>query len=491
MVDAEYGIDLGGLARPLLQCKRGALTIDELCDRAVDCELHPFDTESDDGDRVTTAAELHRRLLESGAFDDWADGPWPREQAAAQVLVATVLNTQIWLRGDLQLPRHPGVDRALARAFRDHWAEQLVDFVQASPGELQVDRVGMAAARGIDHLLPTALLLETLSTSAELAGDQFSHRRSIATTLVHRFLDEGDDARALAFASDFGIDARRLLLEMARGLHADSGCWPELIGALAAHREQILADGDDATVMYAAANAAAGRHADIARLLLGMARLDTEVPPRDTDSYRRARDFRGRLHIELHALASVIHYVLGEGVESVRSAQVCAHLASQWAAEADRDEVDSWYLPKAAAWILATAEPDPAARVLILKRGYDKYEFRGPLEGRCALQVADAYVALAQPELAAYFLAQAIDHADYRLISDHFSCPIEWDRVRGLLEVSRVSADEISAATVRLRRLGYLPEPETGQCFGWIDEQWYRRLRSHDPGLVTPKPKRV
>ncbi|WP_156432625.1 hypothetical protein [Mycobacterium sp. M26] len=492
LVDAAFGMDLRDMARSLSQYKRGVLTTDELCDQAVVCELYPFDTRLDDGERVTTTAELYRWLLDSEAFDHWGDGPWSREQAAAEVLVAMVLNTQIYRIGDLQLPRHPGADPGLARAFCGHWAEQLVDFIQASPGDLRTDRVGMAAARGIDHLLPTPLLYETLSISAEGPGDEFPHKLRIATTLVHRFVDKGDHARALTFASGFGTDARRLLLEMARGLHADSGRWPELMAALEAHRDQILADGDDTAVMYAAANAAAGGHAAIARSLLGMAQLDTAVPPRDTDdNYVRAWNLRGRLHVELHALASVIHYALGDRDEAVRSAQVCAHLSSRWAAGADRYEVDSWYLPKAAAWILATAEPDPASRVLMLKRGYDKYEFRGPLEARCALMAADAYIALDQPELAAYFLAQAIDHVGFRLISDHFPCPMEWDRVRGLLEVSRVSADELTAAAAGLRRLGYLPEPETGQCFWWIDEKWYRQLWSDDPGLVTPKPKRV
>jgi len=49
----------------------------------------------------------------------------------------------------------------------------------------------------------------------------------------------------------------------------------------------------------------------------------------------------------------------------------------------------------------------------------------------------------------------------------------------------------LSDAGAALRLLGYLPEPVTGQHFWRIEEQWYRALRSDNPALVSPEPKRA
>ncbi|WP_370500189.1 hypothetical protein NWT09_31055 [Mycolicibacterium sp. jd] len=481
-IQPGYGIDFGLLARPLRQYRPGALSTSELYAAAIQYEFTPAQTHpGHDGDVVQTATDLHRRLLDSGAFDDWA--PADRQQRAAELVIAVIFDTQLTVVGDLQLTRHPDIDPELLKGFRRHWAAELVDFIQTSPAGLQVERVGMAAERGLDRLLPTVLLLGSLSATAHLTPDEFGHRLALGTTLVHRFVDERDDERAIAFAAGFGDDAHRLLLEAAQILSAESSCWPTLMELLHEHREQIVTDRTPADVLYAAANAAAGSRSDSAEALLEMSYLDSGTLPRDDD--------KTHVRIELHALLAAIHNALGKHDEALRCAHICAQLAAEIASQSEYGDADDWALPKAAGWILAAAERDPSARVLLLKRAYCKYDFRGALEGRLALLAANAYLELGRPEFAAYFLAQATGSARTRLVSDHFPCPVSWHTVGGLLETARVTDDELALSATELRRLGYLPEPETGTHFHWIDEQLCRNLYGDRSNLVAPKPKRL
>lgn len=87
----SYSIDFGLLTRPLGKFRRGAISIDELRDAVAQCEFTPTQTLPDhDEDVVETVADLHRRLLESGAFDDWADNPADPQQLAAEVVIAVI-----------------------------------------------------------------------------------------------------------------------------------------------------------------------------------------------------------------------------------------------------------------------------------------------------------------------------------------------------------------------------------------------------------------
>ena len=115
---------------------------------------------------------------------------------------------------------------------------------------------------------------------------------------------------------------------------------------------------------------------------------------------------------------------------------------------------------------------------------------RGALESRLALEATTAYLELDEPELAAYFLSQALECADSRIVSDHFPCPLEWDMVDSLLDTARVTEEELDMAREALRARGFLPEPEAGSRFHYIDEQWYRHSGSYRWVKVTPPPKR-
>lgn len=477
-----FGIDFAPLANPLRRFRRGQLNLDDLLVAIANLKLMPVSALPDGGvDVVTTAVEFHRRLLDSGAFECWDDNPAEWQRRATEVLIAVVFKARTTVVGDPRL-------RTQVRRFGDYWAAQLAQFVVAAPADLRVQYVGMAAARGLDGLLPTELLLESLSATADPTSVEFDHGQHVGATLVRRFVDEGNDDRAITFAANFGCDAHRLLLEVARVLPAESVHWAALTALLNEQRALILADGDWTAVLYAAANAARCAQPDSARTLLAMVQLEDAGPLPDPEPRFGARH---NLRIELHALAAVIHQAVGRGAEALRSAKACARLAAELAAQSEFDDDDAWVLPKAAGWLLATAERDPAARVVLLKRAYCKYDLRGALEGRLALQAATAYLVLGQPELAAYFLAQATENTRLQLISDHFVNAVRWDYVGELLEQARVTEPELSDAGAALRLLGYLPEPVTGQHFWWIDEQWYRALRSDNPALVSPEPKRA
>lgn len=114
---------------------------------------------------------------------------------------------------------------------------------------------------------------------------------------------------------------------------------------------------------------------------------------------------------------------------------------------------------------LVAREPDAGNRIELLQQSYDKYTVRGALESRLALEATTAYLELDEPELAAYFLSQALECADSRIVSDHFLCPIEWDMVDSLLDTARVTEEELDMAREALRVRGFLPEPETAPGF--------------------------
>ena len=225
---------------------------------------------------------------------------------------------------------------------------------------------------------------------------------------------------------------------------------------------------------------------DAARALLTMAKLEQPTGRDNTDQSPEGQSPNPLRQIELHALAAVIFHALGDDSEALRHANASAALASAQGSS----ESENWRPPKAAGWLMAGAEEDPAARVRILKRSCCKYDSRGPLEGRLALQASTAYLELAEPELAAYFLARATEDAGSRRFTDHFPNSVHWGQVGALLESARVTEQELRNAGASLRKLGYLPEPEHGQRFRWIDEQW-SRIGSDNPDLVSPPTRRV
>lgn len=235
-----------------------------------------------------------------------------------------------------------------------------------------------------------------------------------------------------------------------------------------------------------------GTHA-FAEKLLAMSGLDRGGPrSKDPDPWEQATNNRDTdLRIELLSLTALIHHALGNHDEAIGYAQDCFNLSADAEARRRFPEPDNCYLPKAAGWILAAAEQDPDARIVLLKRAATKYEFRGALEGRLALEAADAYLDLSRPELAAYFLAEAAKYSSSRQVSDHFPRSIVWANVNGLLDVVRVTRQELDRAITRLRQHGLLPEPETGEHFWDCYEQWYCRPHSGDRDLISPKPKRT
>lgn len=486
-IDTDFGIDFALLDRPLRNVRRGAITVDEFLDVVASMYLPPASELPSGGeDVVTTASELIRRLRDSAAFDWWTDDPAGQEELALRVLIAVVLNARKIVTGDLQLTRD-GIASAVLRRFRDHWGTELCEFIVASLGGLRDKGVGMAAQRGLDVVLPTDLLLEFLTASADPESAE-----SVGATLLRRFIRAGDEERAVTFAATFGGQAHRLLLEAARLLRAESSQWAPVTLLLDERRDAIVADDDCAAVLYAAANAAVCAQPESARTLLAMAPMNDVVPHDHPDRLVQARlEDKARLQIELHALAGVIYHGLGQHGVALRCVRVCARMAAEFAARSTYDDDDSWGLPKAAGWLLASAEPDPAARLVLLKRSYCKYDFRGAIEGRLALLAATAYLELGQPALGAYFLNRATTSANLRLISDHFFNEVRWERVGRLLEVARVGEQELRDAGAVLRVLGYLPEPESGQHFSRIDEQWHRKLWTDDPDLVNPRPKRA
>lgn len=485
--DPQLGIDFTALAALLRKFRRGAISQSELPDSVASVDLLCVSTPICGSHEVmTTAASLYRRLLDSGAFDGWNDDRTKRHRLAAEVLIAVVLNTQVAAWGDLQLARYRDCGAQTVREFSAYWAAQLCDFIHQAPAELRVQLVDMTGAQGLDWLLPTALLDEILSATSHLTSAEFGHRRQVGTTMALRLAGDGDIVGAIKLAESFGSEAHHLLIKIAGVLPSDSSQWTTVIAALRASAASVLTDGDPADILYAAANAAHCQQPDAARALLAMAQLE-QPTARDTEPPTEEHSANWWRQIELHALVAVILHTLGDDSAALRSAESCASLA---ATAPTRTEDDAWGLPKAAGWLLARAEEDPAARVRILKWTYCKYDSRGPLEGRLALQACTAYLELSRPELAAYFLSRATEDAAVRRINDHFPNSIRWDRVGATLESARVSEQELREAGAALRKLGYLPEPENGQQFWWIDEQWYRTT-SDGTALVSPKPKRA
>lgn len=481
--DAQIGIEFTKFARPLRRFHRGAINHSELLDDVGRLDLAP--TSGCGRQVVTTAASLYRHLLDSGAFDHPDDDRTDQQRLAAEVLIVAVQNTQITTRGDLQLVRNGDCDTQAVRDFSAYWAAQLCDFVERSPAELRVQLVDVTAAHALDGLLPTELLHEALSAALHAPADEFPHRRRVGTTMALRFAGDGQIERAMKIAESFGPEAHHLLIEVAGVAPPESHQWPALIAALLQSSASMLTDGDSAAVLYAAANAAHANRPDAARALLTMAKLE-QPTARDTDQPHEGQSPNPLRQIELHALAAVIFHALGDDSEALRHANASAALASAQGSS----ESENWRLPKAAGWLMAGAEEDPAARVRILKRSCCKYDSRGPLEGRLALQASTAYLELAEPELAAYFLARATEDAGSRRFTDHFPNSVHWGQVDALLESARVTEQELRNAGASLRKLGYLPEPEHGQRFRWIDEQW-SRIGSDNPDLVSPLPKRV
>ncbi len=485
--DTQIGIDVTEFARPLRRFRRGAINHCELLQDVALLDF-PCAAEADpEGQHVvTTAASLYRHLLDSGAFDHWDGDRTEQQRLAAEVLIVAVQNTQSNTRGDLLLARYGDCDPQAVRDFSAYWAAQLCDFVEHSPAELRVPLVDMTAAHGLDGLLPTELLNEALSAALHGPADEFPHHRQVGTTMALRFAGDGQIDRAIKLAESFGPEAHHLLIEVARVAPPESSQWSALTAALRQSSASILTDGDSAAVLYAAANAAHANRPDAARALLTMAKLEQPTGRDNTDQSPEGQSPNPLRQIELHALAAVIFHALGDDSEALRHANASAALASAQGSS----ESDSWRLPKAAGWLMAGAEEDPAARVGILKRSCCKYDSRGPLEGRLALQASTAYLELAEPELAAYFLARATEDAGSRRFTDHFPNSVHWGQVGGLLESARVTEQELRNAGASLRKLGYLPEPEHGQLFRWIDEQW-SRIGSDNPDLVSPPPRRV
>ena len=493
MARPVHAIDISPLSTPLRHYGRGAINLSELCDVVIRTDFLPATTlPGDQGiDVVETADTLHQRIIDSGAFETRPTSGDPL-QSAVKVLVGVVLSTQRTVLRDLQ-GRHQEIDQDSLQRFQLHWALELQQFVEASPAHLRIERIGMLADHGLDHLLSTSVLIETIVATENLTEEEFGQRVTLGTNLVKRFIMGGDHQRAVTFAVDFGSESDQILLEAASALPGESPCWPSLMELIEVRRPAIIRSGNWTAVLYATAHVVACGHQDRGENLLALSRLNRRgLPPPDPDPWEQAIITRDTdLRIELLALTALIHHALGNQEESVEYAQDCADLSAEAAERRPFLEPDSWYLPKAAGWILAAAQRDPDARLLILKRAATKYAYRGALEARLALEAATTYLDLSRPELAAYFVAEAVDCASSRQVSDHFACSIDWSSVGCLLDVVRVTNQELDRATARLRRHGLLPEPETGEDFLDCYEHWYSRPYSGDQNLISPKPKRI
>lgn len=465
----SIGLDFGLLRGPLARFRRGAFDLSELLDAVTQLDLlGHLDSPDGSADIVATAAELHRRLLASGAFDEWADETSEQDLLAAHVIAAVVSNVKA----------------------HDYWTAQMREFIASAPRGQRAQRIDAATGWGLERLLPTDHLLDYLSSDSGSGSTQLVHRRKVGRAVARRFIDERNDARALEFAATLGPDSCHVLLEVARVLPVDSTQWASLTALLNERRDQIFDERDSAAALYGAANAACCRQKIVALTLLELAQLDATAPPcRPERLGEEPHERHTLLQIELHALAAVIHHALNQSDEALRYAGTCAKLSAALATWLEPDEENIWKLPKAAGWLLATAEPDAARRVVLLKRAYCKYDLRGAIDARLALQVATAYLDLGVGEFAAYFLAEAREMKDQQRISDHFFNDVRWERVGGLLDLARVTEPELQAAALALKRLGYLPVPAAGERFKWIDEMWYGNRGTDDPALVEPPPK--
>lgn len=465
----SLGIDFGLLEGPLHRFRRGRFDLNELLDAVAQLDLLGYLASPDGGaDLVATTAELHRRLLDSGAFNEWAGETSEQDLLAAHVIAAVIYNVRT----------------------HDYWAAQMREFIASAPRGKRAQRIDAAARWGLERLLSTDRLLDYLSEESGSASTQLVHRRKVGRTVARRFIDQRNDARAIEFAGTLGPDSGHVLLEVARVLPAESTQWATLTALLSEQRAQIIGESDSTAALYGAANAACCRQRSLALALLELAQLDATAPPcRPERLGEEPYERHVRLQIELHALAAVIHHALNQSDEALRYADTCAKLAATLATRSGHGQEDVWKLPKAAGWLLAAAEPDATRRVVLLKRAYCKYDFRGAIDARLALQVATAYLDLGAAEFAAYFLAEARERKHQQRISDHFFNEVRWERVGGLLDLARVTEPELQAATVALKRLGYLPAPAAGDRFVWIDEQWYSNRGTDNPALVEPPAK--
>ncbi len=457
----DSGFDYSPLDKLLAGLNRGRYSLDEFFDAVRSVDVPPAVLLSDgDHDVVSTVAELHRRFA---AVQDLPGGPDAQERFATQAAMAVVRNLRVTVVGDLRFPRYRDLDPEFVRAYRAYWENQVTEFIESSPADLQLDRVRIAALDGLDTQLSTDLLLKSMAASV---NTDRAAAEIMSTALVRRFVDQGDEERAVELATGFGAGAHRLLLGLAQQLPRASTQWVALSQRIAEQHGAILADGRPETVLYAAANAVRCDQPAFARELLTMADLDSA----DLDT-----------RMELYAAVAVIHRALGDNAEALACAQTCAHQLTD----------DQWGIPKAAGWLLADAEPDPAARMRLLKRAYTKYDGRAEVEGRLMFQAAQTYLDLGQPVLAAYFLMTAGKLARSRGIGDHFVPVLRWELLSDLLEEARVTDDELAAAAERLATFGYLPKPSSGEHFWRIEEQWYTDLGSDHPDLVQPEPARV
>lgn len=478
------GIDLSCLERPLLRYRRGLYNHQDLLDAVAKVPLLPAPSGSE-ADTVTTVAALWGRLLANSTVHEACYDPAGRELLVAEVVVVLVRNARTTVRGDLQWPPNPEVTADMVRDFSAHWPAELATFMAAAPPRVRVRCARFAVGHGLADLVSTEALLESASASTD---SELEYQEETDAAVVRRLIGDGKTDWAIEYACTHGPRPHRLLLEAAQVLPAAPDPWPVVMALLDDHRDAVLADDEvvSQAALYAAANAARTGQRDAARALLSLTQLDAAAPQWVTDRPAARRQLTGR--IERLAASAVIYRALGQTSDAVGSAVAAATLTSELAAQAPYDHGGK--LPKAVAWLLAADEPDPAARVMLLKMASTELELRGALHGRLALQTATAYLELGQPTLAAYFLANARGLANLTAISDHVLDPVHWGRLGDLLELARVTEAEFHHATAELERRGYLPEPETGDHFHSIDWQWSHDLTSDSPTLVEPPPRR-
>ncbi len=65
----------------------------------------------------------------------------------------------------------------------------------------------------------------------------------MSAELVRRFVDQGDEERAVEFATGFGAGAHRLLLGLALRLPRVSTQWTEVSQCISGQHDAIIADG--------------------------------------------------------------------------------------------------------------------------------------------------------------------------------------------------------------------------------------------------------
>ncbi|WP_071286308.1 hypothetical protein [Mycolicibacterium llatzerense] len=485
----HVGIDLSGLERPLLRYRRGMYNHQDLLDAVAAVRLLPAPYGSH-ADTVTTVAALWERLLANSTVQEAGYDAAGQELLVAEVVVVLVRNARAIVRGGWQWPPNPEVTADVVRDFSAHWSAELAAFIESAPPRVRVRCVRFAVGHGLADLASTEALLESASESTD---SELDYREEAGAAVVRRLIGDGKTDLAVEFALTFGPRPHRLLLEAAQVLPAAPDPWLVVMALLDDHRDAVLADDEvvSDTALYAAANAARAGQFDAARALLSLTPLDAAPPQRltaDTDGLATRRQLT--CTIERLAAGAVIYQALGQTEDAVRWAVEAAALTSELAAHSPHDHPYGWKLPKAAGWLLAADESDPAARVMLLKLASNNYELRGALDSRLALQTATAYLELGQPALAAYFLANARGFANLPVISDRFLDPVRWERLGDLLELARVTEAEFHDAAAELERLGYLPEPETGDHFRSIDWRWSHDLISDSPTLVEPPPRR-